>query len=563
MLLNRSAAWRWRSARIDSGSDEVRASGVTFARASEPRGSGGNGSGGASGTTSDADDPEAASTLLLARSATWAWLGTSLCALVGCTAFVLLRGPAADATWLARFALVQLVGAGSFAAVGLWLHNASATPSLARRVDIGLAAVTTLVLLASSWHVPRSVRPDLIAILAIGQMLVLRAAFVPSAPLRTLLVNVACTAPIVPFTYAYFAARLPAGAESGPAGYAAYAAAFAASIVIVGNLVARATERLRERASQPPQLGQYSLVRKIGGGGMGVVYEAKHTTLHRQTAIKVLRPEKAGQECLVRFEREARMTALLCHPNTVSVYDYGRTPGGTFYYAMEYIEGLDLDMLVQHDGPQHPGRVIQILSQICGSLAEAHEVGLVHQDIKPANVFLCERAGMVDVVKVLDFGLVQRFEDGRAESAPLDPALRQQFLGTPHYIAPEAILRTGEVDGRTDLYALGCVAHYLLTGLAPFSGNTVLEVLGQHLHATPKSFAQQAKWPVSPELEQVVLSCLGKSRVHRPSDAATLRALLERCPEAKAWDQEHGRHWWAERGAALRATVSASRAAEA
>jgi serine/threonine protein kinase len=170
----------------------------------------------------------------------------------------------------------------------------------------------------------------------------------------------------------------------------------------------------------------------------------------------------------------------------------------------------------------------------------------------------------VDVVKVLDFGLVRRFArldgaDGR--NSMIVP--QQDFVGTPHYIAPEALLGEGVVDGRTDLYSLGCVAHYLLTGTAPFAGNTVLEVLGQHLHAIAKPFASKAPWPVSPELERLILGCLGKSKVQRPNDAATLYALLARCPEAQVWDLENGRRWWAERGAVLKAKVAAARAAEA
>jgi serine/threonine-protein kinase len=202
---------------------------------------------------------------------------------------------------------------------------------------------------------------------------------------------------------------------------------------------------------------------------------------------------------------------------------------------------------------------------VCGSLSEAHAVGLIHQDIKPANIFLCERAGMVDMVKVLDFGLVRRFNRSEGPDGRTSMIVPQQqdFVGTPHYVAPEALLGDGEVDGRTDLYSLGCVAHFLLTGAAPFAGSTVLEVLGQHLHATPKPFASKARWPVSPELERLILGCLGKARVQRPRDAATLYALLQQCPEAHAWDQEHGRSWWAERGTALKVKVAAARAAEA
>jgi tRNA A-37 threonylcarbamoyl transferase component Bud32 len=559
VIMSWSAAWKWRSARIDRTTLEVRASGVAFKRASDQKSSPHHGK-----DVVSSDSREEAARVA-DRLSTWAWLGTALSAVGGCVAVVTLRGYAPHATWLGQFALVQLSGAAVFAAIGAYVRGIRARGMWPTGADVALTVSTTLVLLASSWPAPRELRPDLIAILAIGQLLVLRAALVPSAPRRALWLGVACTAPIVPFTYLYYASRLEAGADPGPGVYAWYSAAFAASIVLVSSLVSRNMQRGREAIGQLRQLGQYVLVRRIGGGGMGVVYEAEHQTLRRQTAIKVLRPEKTAEHNLVRFEREARLTASLCHPNTVSVYDYGRTPGGTFYYAMEYIEGIDLDMLVQHDGPQHPGRVIQILSQICGSLSEAHAVGLIHQDIKPANVFLCERAGMVDMVKVLDFGLVRRFS--RSESAEGRTSMivpqQQDFVGTPHYVAPEALLGDGEVDGRTDLYSLGCVAHYLLTGSAPFAGNTVLEVLGQHLHAKAKPFAAKARWPISAELERLILGCLGKARVQRPSDAATLYALLQQCPEARAWDAEHGRKWWAERGTALKARVAAARAAEA
>jgi serine/threonine-protein kinase len=451
-----------------------------------------------------------------------------------------------------------------YAAIGAYIRGQRAQGTWPKGADIALTISTTLLLLGSAWPAPREIRPDLIAVLALAQMLVARAALVPSSPERALWLGLGCAAPIVPFTYVYYVNRLDAGADPGPGTYTLYSLVFAGSIVLVTSLVSRAVHKARELgATQARQLGQYVLLRKIGGGGMGVVYEAEHQSLRRPTAIKVLRPEKTAEHNLVRFEREARLTASLCHPNTVSVFDYGRTPGGTFYYAMEYIEGIDLDMLVQHDGPQHPSRVIQILSQICGSLAEAHAVGLIHQDIKPANVFLCERAGMVDVVKVLDFGLVRRFARTESEGRTSMVVPQQDFVGTPHYVAPEALLGAGEVDGRTDLYSLGCVAHYLLTGVTPFVGSTVLEVLGQHLHATAKPFASKAPWPISPELERLVLGCLGKSRVQRPRDAATLYALLQQCPEAHAWNLEHGRSWWAERGRPLRGKVAAARAAEA
>jgi eukaryotic-like serine/threonine-protein kinase len=553
-----NAAWKWRNARIDRSTLEVRASGVAFKRTDEQKSSPFNVK-----ELVSSDSREAAARVA-ARLSTWGWLGTAISAIAGSVALIMLRGYTPRETWLGQFALVQLSGAAVFAAIGAYVRGAHDQGTWPKGADVALTLSTTLVLLASSWPAPRELRPDLIAILAIGQLLVVRAALVPSTPARALWLGIACTTPIVPFTYAYYATRLEPGADPGAGVYAWYSAAFAASIVVVSSLVSRNVHRPKDGSAQPRQLGQYVLMRRIGGGGMGVVYEAEHQTLRRPTAIKVLRPEKTAEHNLVRFEREARLTASLCHPNTVSIYDYGRTPGGTFYYAMEYIEGIDLDMLVRHDGPQHPGRVIQILSQICGSLSEAHAVGLIHQDIKPANVFLCDRAGMVDMVKVLDFGLVRRFSraEGVEGRTSMIAPQQQDFLGTPHYVAPEALLGDGEVDGRTDLYSLGCVAHFLLTGAAPFAGNTVLEVLGQHLHATAKPFAAKTRWPISQELERLVLGCLGKARVQRPSDAATLYGLLQQCPEARGWDQEHGRSWWAERGAGLKAKVAAARAAE-
>ncbi|HTV17416.1 MAG TPA: serine/threonine-protein kinase, partial [Polyangiaceae bacterium] len=369
-----TAAWKWRSARIDRSTLEVRNSGVALRRASDQKSSP------TSGKELVSSDSREAAARVAERLSTWGWSGTAISAIAGCVALVTLRGYAPHASWLGQFALVQLSGAAVFAAVGAYVRAARAQGFWPKGADVVLTLSTTFVLLASAWPAPRELRPDLIAILAIGQLLVVRAALVPSTPKRALWLGVGCTLPIIPFTYFYYAARLEPGADPGAGVYAWYSAAFAASIVLVSCLVSRNVHRGRESAGQLRQLGQYVLVRRIGGGGMGVVYEAEHQSLRRPTAIKVLRPEKTAEHNLVRFEREARLTASLCHPNTVSVFDYGRTPGGTFYYAMEYIEGIDLDMLVQHDGPQHPGRVIQILSQICGSLAEAHAVGLIHQD---------------------------------------------------------------------------------------------------------------------------------------------------------------------------------------
>ena len=213
------------------------------------------------------------------------------------------------------------------------------------------------------------------------------------------------------------------------------------------------TFRLRKSVARARRLGQYTLKEKLGEGGMGVVYRAEHEMLRRPTAIKLLPPGKAGEDSLKRFEREVQMTARLTSPHTVSIFDFGRTPDGLFYYVMEYLDGIDLEDLVKQNGPVAPGRAVRILRQVCAALAEAHGIGLIHRDIKPANILLCERGGFPDIAKVLDFGLVREI------SAASDPRLTAENVlhGTPQYLAPEAIRNEDSIDARSDLYALGAV----------------------------------------------------------------------------------------------------------
>ncbi len=227
--------------------------------------------------------------------------------------------------------------------------------------------------------------------------------------------------------------------------------------VAVSAVTSRVLFGLRAEIADTRRLGQYTLEEKIGEGGMGVVYRAHHAMLRRPTAIKLLPLAKAGAENLLRFEREVQLTASLTHPNTVAVFDYGRTVEGVFYYAMEYLDGINLDQLVRADGPQPPGRVVRILQQASGALAEAHQIGLVHRDIKPANIILCERGGVPDVVKVVDFGLVKRVRTDD-DAMTMAVTTEQTLLGTPLYMSPESISGTGEVGAPSDLYALGAVA---------------------------------------------------------------------------------------------------------
>jgi serine/threonine-protein kinase len=294
------------------------------------------------------------------------------------------------------------------------------------------------------------------------------------------------------------------------------------------------------------RLGQYTLEDKIGEGGMGVVFRARHAMLRRPTVVKLLPPERAGESNLVRFEREVQLTSQLSSPNTVAVYDFGRTPDGIFYYAMEYLDGVDLEELVAIGGPQPAARVIHLLAQVCSALAEAHGVGLVHRDIKPSNVMLCRQGGQLDVVKILDFGLVKDVT-GRID----DVALTQEsaFLGTPLYLSPEAISRPHAVDGRSDLYAVGGLGYFLLTGRPVFAGRNPAELCARHLYEAPVP-PSRIESSTPQDLESLLLACLEKSPQARPRDATALRLGLLACADAGRWSEEDARAWWQARGPA-------------
>jgi serine/threonine-protein kinase len=289
------------------------------------------------------------------------------------------------------------------------------------------------------------------------------------------------------------------------------------------------------------QLGAYTLEEKIGAGGMGVVYKARHALLRRPTAIKLLPVEKIGAHSLARFEREVQHTAALTHPSTVAIYDYGRSADGVFYYAMEYLDGIDLDALVRRTGALPPARVLYILAQVCDALAEAHEAGLVHRDIKPANIMICRMAKRADVAKVLDFGLVKELD------ADVHMTQDDAVAGTPAYIAPEAVSAPSTVGPVADLYALGAVAYWLLTGRPVFVGKTVVAVFAAHLHRAPEPPSLHA--PGIPEaLDELVLRCLAKEPSARPASARELLRAIEELsePEALRWTAAERQAWWDE-----------------
>jgi serine/threonine-protein kinase len=318
-------------------------------------------------------------------------------------------------------------------------------------------------------------------------------------------------------------------------GFATIAAAVISSVIY----------GLRTEAREARRLGQYVLERKLGEGGMGKVYRARHGMMRRPSAVKLIRGDQASEMHVRRFEREVQLTARLTHPNTITIFDYGRTHDGVFYYAMELLDGATLQRIVEIDGPQPPGRVARILTMLCGALNEAHAIGLIHRDIKPANIMLCTQGGEHDVVKLLDFGLVKEFQvDGDVTVTGVNT-----ILGTPKYMAPESILPPHTADARSDIYALGAVAYHLLAGGDVFTGKSVLEVCTQHLHQQPEPLA--ARGAVVPaDLEALVLSCLSKDPNQRPQSAAELRRRLEACAVGP-WDAESAKAWWAEHEAEL------------
>lgn len=300
----------------------------------------------------------------------------------------------------------------------------------------------------------------------------------------------------------------------------------------------RQQQKLRAAVLEAKQLGQYTLVEKIGQGGMGTVYRAKHAMLRRPTAVKLLDITKMTDLAVVRFEREVQMTSALTHPNTVAVFDFGRTPEGVFYYAMEYLDGINLEELVKRSGRLPQERVVYLLKQACGSLAEAHAAGLVHRDVKPANIFITCRGGLHDFVKVLDFGLVKSSTGDANDPSANAPA------GTPLYMPPEAFTRPDTVGPPADVYALGAVAYFLLVGEPVFTAKSTGELCMKHINEEPLSPTARGV-SVSPELEVLLLACLAKSPAARPQSAADLLAALEDSPTARTWSATLAATWWA------------------
>lgn len=317
---------------------------------------------------------------------------------------------------------------------------------------------------------------------------------------------------------------------------------------LIAFVVSRIIYSMGQQIHRAEEIGRYRLTEKLGEGGMGTVWRAEHQMLARPAAVKLIRPDSLhgdAETILKRFQREARATAALQSFHTITIYDYGVDDEGTFYYVMELLDGLDLETLVRKHGPQLDGRVIHFLKQACGSLAEAHRRGLVHRDIKPANLYTCRIGTEVDYIKVLDFGLVLRtaglgFQDGE------QTRLTQQgsLTGTPAYLAPEALTGEHPVDGRADLYALGCVAYYLLAGVTVFEGPSAMAVAADHVKTSPTPPSRRTEVALAEGLERLVLDLLEKDPDRRPATADEVAARLARIEPCCDWAPAAAREWW-------------------
>lgn len=297
------------------------------------------------------------------------------------------------------------------------------------------------------------------------------------------------------------------------------------------------TQSVSDSISTFKRVGNYTLEEIIGRGGMGVVYKARHDMLKRPAAVKLIHSDQLSEKSIDQFEQEVQLTSQLEHPNTISIYDYGRTNEGIFFYAMEHVDGMTLKQLVQIYGAQPAGRVIQILSQVCGSLEEAHQLGIIHRDVKPENVLISTRGGMCDVVKVFDFGLSKDLESDKADS-------NTGLTGTPLYLAPEAIDSPSSIDQRSDIYSVGSLGYYLLTGQTVFTGNGIVDICLKQVQDEPPSPSKRLGESIEPMLEQLIMQCLKKSPENRPHSADYLAMSLLQTPEASSWDQLGARQWW-------------------
>jgi hypothetical protein len=482
-------------------------------------------------------------------------------ALVGKTLFLVSFG-----FYLFLLASMVLVGGAPFVAVVKGLvafgHLAASWTMgllwlLARRARLSVRSLGTLdavsIVVACGFLSIMTMNDEgqiLQVLLALTVTVMIRAILVPSRPRRTMVLSALAFLPTVVVCIARHnpTALLPGFTAGYQKQYMTLNTVLWSILgTTLATIISRVTYGLRQQVAEANELGQYVLEEKIGGGGMGEVWRARHRLLIRPAAIKLIRPQMSGDPELLlrRFEREARATAALKSPHTVQLYDFGATEDGRLYYVMELLDGLDLDTLVRQYGPLPAERVVHILRQVCSSLQDAHVNGLVHRDIKPANVVVSRAGTTFDFAKVLDFGLVKLDTARNSEADSVKLSTEGSAGGTPAFMAPEVVLGVADTDHRVDLYALGCVGYWLLTGKLIFEGRSVVEVMLHHAHTAPPRPSTTSELPVPAPLEDLVMECLEKDPARRPTSAEAVSTRLDAVSLESAWTVERAERWWA------------------
>jgi len=395
---------------------------------------------------------------------------------------------------------------------------------------------------------------------ALAVTMMARAVLIPSTALRTFCLSSIASIPLLIVPWVFHQPAAMPGFAPGFLKLLSFMNALLWSIlsVALSTVMSRTIYGLRQQVKAASEIGQYTLEEKIGSGGMGEVWRARHRMLIRPAAVKLVTAQALGstpgrdpEMRLRRFEREARATAGLKSPHTVQLYDFGVTDEGTLYYVMELLDGMDLDTLVARFGPLPPERAIHFLLQVCASLDDAHRNGLIHRDIKPANIVVSRVSAAWDFVKVLDFGLV-KLDSARSSEDRAQLTNDNVVSGTPGFIAPEVVLGS-EADHRVDIYALGCVAYWLLTGKLVFEG-PMIKVMYDHVHTPPAPPSSRSEVPIPLELETLILACLEKEPARRPASASDLEARLQAIPLAAPWTRERAERWWAENAPTMSST---------
>ncbi len=441
--------------------------------------------------------------------------------------------------------VICVVAIAASVAMLAYVKYAGHKPSTKMEVGLGFMLLNAFfIAMLNSWVVVPTT--DSMRRLSWTVVLILIYPMIASAPPRKMLFVALAAAAMDPLGV-WFAHLRGIDVPSLPSTLVLYMPNFIVALVSV--VPSAILHKLNRRLHEAQRLGSYQLVELLGQGGMGEVWRAKHQLLARDAAVKLVKSEVLGvgdaeaRLVMRRFEREARATAALSSPHTIGVFDFGLTDDGAFYYVMELLSGRDLESLVREFGPVPADRAIFLLRQVSHSLADAHARGLVHRDIKPANIYVCRMGLEYDFVKVLDFGLVKvRHRGGHAQQTLA--TIEHGTTGTPAYMAPEIILGENDVDRRADVYALGCVAYYLLTGQLVFEADTPMKMLLQHVQATPMPPSQRTELPIPRELDELVLSCLEKDPGKRPQDAGALFKLATECLACAHWNQESAREWW-------------------